>query len=134
MCQIMDLTYRYSCVATKDDRFFIWVVGMSFSDVPRDEFSTNKPVDKEDSTLLANLFTREVHPHLQGGGFNALIGMIPPFVDFGVSTIIKDTNYLAWFCAVGIFALVWGEIEIKTDDLDQSHAILQLSNSIYQFV
>lgn len=134
MCQIMDLTYRYSCATTKDDRFFIWVVCMSFSDVPREEFSTNKPVDKHDSTLLFNLFTREIHPHLQGGGFIALLQLVPPFVDFGVAALTKETNYLSWFCAVGIFARIWGEIEVKTDNLTQTWDILRLSNSIYQFV
>ncbi|KAF8598274.1 hypothetical protein BDV93DRAFT_339656 [Ceratobasidium sp. AG-I] len=134
MCQIMDLTHRYSCIATKDDRLFIWTVCMSFNDVPREAFSVNRPVDKQDSTLLMNLFTREIHPYLQSGGFNMFLQLVPPFVDFGVAALTEETNYLSWFCAVGIFARVWGELERKSDDINQTLGILQLSNSIYQFV
>ncbi|KAF8598271.1 hypothetical protein BDV93DRAFT_339621 [Ceratobasidium sp. AG-I] len=113
MSQMMELTYRYSCIATEDDRFFIWISSVFFIEVPRGEFSANKPMDGQDSGLLVNLFTREIHPRVQGNGVNILLGMAPPFVEFGVSILTQETDYLAGFCAVGIFARIWWEIEEK---------------------
>lgn len=134
MGQIMDLAYRYNCVATNDDRFFIWIVSVSFIDAAREAFSANRPVDEQDSSLLVHLFTCEIHPYVYGCGVNKILGMIPPFVEFGVSTLTHQTYYLASFLAVGIFARAWWDAERKTVDQMETYRILQLSNLLYQFV